>query len=29
MEKRGGTQLSESLRTRISYALTQRYPVPD
>jgi hypothetical protein len=28
MEKRGGTLLSESLRTRISYALTQRYPAP-
>lgn len=29
MEKRGGAPLSESLRTRISYARTQRYPAPD
>jgi len=29
MERRGSTLLSESLRTRISYALTQRYPAPD
>ena len=29
MEKRGGSPLSESLRTRIGYALTQRYPTPD
>lgn len=29
MEKRGGALLSESLRARISYALTQRYPEPD
>lgn len=29
MEKRGGTLLSESLRARVSYALTQRYPAPD
>lgn len=29
MEKRGGTQLSESLRTRIGFVLAQRYPVPD
>jgi hypothetical protein len=29
MEKRGTVPLSESLRIRISYALTQRYPIPD
>jgi hypothetical protein len=28
VERRGGVPLSESLRTRISYALTQRYPAP-
>ncbi|MEO8838401.1 MAG: hypothetical protein ABI351_06790, partial [Herbaspirillum sp.] len=26
LEKRNGSPLSESLRTRIAYALTQRYP---